>query len=394
MPSPIEGRPGLLLRDPFGYTTAVLVIPPPWVLVLQFLDGSHTELDAQALLTRLAGGEIVPRERVRELVEVLNEAGFLQTEEFLALKEERHEAFRKAVLREPSHAGTAYPDSGPALENRFSEHFTRPPDGAAPLPRALAAPHVSPEGGFASYRAAYDVSADGLEPTFVILGTSHYGPPERFGMTRKAFRTPLGTVEVDRELHDRLVERAKGAVIEEDYCHAPEHSIEFQVVFLRYRLKRPFRILPILCGPFIESLRSGRPPESVESNRRFFAALEELATSRPDLVWILGVDLAHVGRRYGDSEDARANEGRMTEVASADEARLERVCEADADGFFALVHPEGDSLNWCGYSPLYTFLRAVAPVHRLRGKLLRYEQWNIDPASVVSFAAMHFEPAT
>jgi hypothetical protein len=29
MPSPVRDRPGLLLRDPFGYTSAVFVIPPP-----------------------------------------------------------------------------------------------------------------------------------------------------------------------------------------------------------------------------------------------------------------------------------------------------------------------------------------------------------------------------
>jgi hypothetical protein len=390
MPSPFEGRPGLLLRDPRGYTDAILVVPPPWALVLQFLDGEHTELDAQAFLTRLAGGEIVPREPLREFVTVLGEAGFLQTEEFHALREERHEAFRVATIREPAHAGSAYPDSESELLEAFAEHLdTSRSDGQ--LPRGVAAPHVSPAGGIASYRAAYDLSADGDEPTFVILGTSHYGVPERFGMTRKAFSTPLGRVDVASDLHDFLIERAGGAILEEDYCHASEHSIEFQVVFLRYRMKRPFRILPILCGSFVESLLTGKRPETNESTRRFFDALSELAHDHPELVWILGVDMAHIGRRYGHEDAVRANEGVMVEVAEADRARLERICEGDADGFFELVHPGGDELNWCGYSPFYTFLRAVAPVHGLKGTVRHYEQWNIDDASVVSFAAMHFD---
>jgi hypothetical protein len=391
MPSPVEGRPGLLLRDPFGYAPSMLVVPPPWVAALQCLDGSHTERDAQAVLTRLAGGELVTSAQVRELVSVLGQAGFLETEEFFALKQRKHEAFRTAEVREPSHAGTAYPDAGDALRERFADRLRAVSSNGVPLPKALAAPHVSPEGGFASYRAAYDVAADGRAPTFVILGTSHYGAPERFGLTRKAFRTPLGSVEVAREHHDFLVERAGEAVIEEDYCHAPEHSIEFQVLFLQYRLCAPFRILPILCGPFLESLRTAERPESIDSTRRFFDALAELASAREDLVWVLGVDLSHIGRRYGHAKAARANEGEMLEVAEADRARLDRICAADADGFFELVHPGGDELNWCGYSPLYTFVRAVAPVHRLAGAVRHYEQWNIDPASVVSFAAVHFE---
>ena len=67
MPSPIPERPGLLLRDPFGYTETVLVLPHPWLALLSCLDGEHTELDAQALLTRLSGGELVRERRVREL---------------------------------------------------------------------------------------------------------------------------------------------------------------------------------------------------------------------------------------------------------------------------------------------------------------------------------------
>ena len=46
MPSPIRERPGLLLRDPFGYTETVLVLPHPWLALLSCLDGEHTELDA------------------------------------------------------------------------------------------------------------------------------------------------------------------------------------------------------------------------------------------------------------------------------------------------------------------------------------------------------------
>jgi hypothetical protein len=71
MPSPVPDRPGLLMRDPFGYTETVLILPPPWVAVLSCLDGEHSELDAQELLTRLSGGALVERERVRELVLIL-----------------------------------------------------------------------------------------------------------------------------------------------------------------------------------------------------------------------------------------------------------------------------------------------------------------------------------
>ncbi len=387
MPSPVPERPGLLLRDPFGYTDTVLILPHPWLAFLSCLDGEHTELDAQALLTRLSGGELVPREQVRELLALLSEEGFLETDELLSLKERKHEAFRLSPLREASHAGTAYPDTAAGIEKRFANEMA---SEKTPLPSALAAPHVSPEGGLGSYRSAYAIEADGTEPTFVILGTSHYGKPERFGLTRKPFRTPLGVAEVDSELHDFLVARGGEAVVEEDYCHAREHAVEFQVLFLQYLMKRPIRILPVLCGPFALSLETGKAPESLDSTKRFLDVLGEIASSRSHLVWVLGVDMAHIGRRYGHSEAAKADEGVMLEVRERDLERLDRICAGDAKGFFELVHPDSDPLNWCGYPPFYAFLKSAAPALNLEGEVLKYEQWNIDEASVVSFAAMHF----
>ena len=73
-----------------------------------------------------------------------------------------------------------------------------------------------------------------------------------------------------------------------------------------------------------------------------------------------------------------------------DEERLSKIAAGDADGYFELMHPNQDDLRWCGYSPVYTFLRSVAAVE---GELLSYEQWNIDTQSVVSFAGMSFRSA-
>ena len=397
MPSPIAEQPGLLLRDPFRYTDDVLVIPPAWVALLRCLDGAHSMLDAQAVMTRLAGGKIVAQSELQEFVTILSDTGFLDDEALARRVERSHDAFRASPVREEILAGSAYPSEREAIESLLdlridgtANRTLRAPDKAWPL--AIAAPHVSPEGGYVSYGAAYALpeSSDEDVKTFVILGTSHYGAPERFGVTAKLFRTPLGTVEIDRDALSFLVERGGDAVVEEDYCYRTEHSIELQVLFLQYRLAQPFRILPILCGPFVDSLVRGVPPETLDGNARVLDTLTELATKRPELVWVLGVDMAHIGVRYGENEPARAYEGRMLEVREQDERRLERVAAGDAEGFFELVHPEGDALNWCGYAPIYTFLRAMH-TRRVEASVRSYEQWNIDPGSVVSFAALHFQ---
>jgi AmmeMemoRadiSam system protein B len=257
----------------------------------------------------------------------------------------------------------------------------------------IAAPHVSPHGGVESYGAAYRALAPELvDKTFVILGTSHYGAPQKFGLTRKPYCTPLGRAEVDVALVDRLARKAPNAVILEDYCHAVEHSIEFQVVFLQQAVGAGVRILPILCGPLFESLQSGNPPDSNPDVAAFIEGLSDLIATEGDrLFWVLGVDMSHIGARYGDGVAVSAGDGRMTEVSNLDHARIERVCAGDSEGFVRLIQAKQDELKWCGYSPFYTFLRSMGHVRpEVHGKMLHYEQWNIDAQSVVSFAAMEF----
>ncbi len=394
MPSPVPERPGVFIRDPFRYSDAAIIVPPLLAEGLAFFDGEQTDLDLQAHLVRRAGG-LVPLEIVQNMVDSLAEQGFLHTEEFERMKQDRRRSFREAPLREPVHAGAAYPYEETALQKRLDE-FSRDghqPAGAAPAqtgkPIGIAAPHVSPEGGWRSYAAAYrELGPEQAEKTVVILGTSHYGEPEKFGLTRKPFVTPLGTLEPDLALVDRLVERGGDAVALEDYCHSIEHSIEFQCIFLQHRLGSGIKIVPILCGPLAESLITGRRPETNDSVRRFFETLGEIAEQNAGrLFWVLGIDLAHIGRRYGDRFVARAEEGPLADVHRSDRERLDRVCAGDEEGFFELVRPGHDELRWCGYAPLYTFLQAVPAA---RGRVLRYEQWNIDETSVVSFAGIEF----
>jgi MEMO1 family protein len=119
-----------------------------------------------------------------------------------------------------------------------------------------------------------------------------------------------------------------------------------------------------------------------------FHALGEIgAREGSRLLWVLGVDMAHMGRRYGDRLDATAGRGEMEAVRLRDRTRIARMEQGDPAGFWELIRENRDDLKWCGSAPIYTFLKAMP---QARGELLHYQQWNIDPASVVSFAGMRF----
>jgi AmmeMemoRadiSam system protein B len=390
MPSPSEEHPGLFIRDPYKYSDAMLIIPPPLVECLQNFDGEHTDLDLKAALVR-ATNSLDVSDLQQHLTETLSTAGFLENEVFEHLRRERRNEFAASPVREPAHAGSAYPDQIAELQETMAGYMA-----GAPASRldgnllGLAAPHVSPEGGWESYRAAYSVlRPEHREKTFVILATSHYGEPERFGLTRKNFTTPLGEAQCDKPLVDWLANRGGRAVEMEDYCFSFEHTVEFQVLFLQHVLGADVKVLPVLCGPFARSLYQGGEPEDDDGVKRFFDAVGELHDRERDrLVWVLGVDMAHMGARYGDDMVAKADEGVMLAVAEQDRARIDRIAAGDAQGFWERVQENDDDLKWCGSSPIYTFLKAVPDA---KGVLRNYEQWNIDENSVVSFAAMTFE---
>jgi AmmeMemoRadiSam system protein B len=397
MPSPLEDRPGLMMRDPFQYSEMTVIVPPLLAQALELFDGQSTDLDLRAWLTRRTG-ELQTGDLADQLLRTLEENGFLQSDTFFRLRDRKHAEFAAAPVREAAHAGSAYPEEPDALRDMMLGWEMPPASGeterTAPLV-GLAAPHVSPEGGYKSYAAAYRLlRPEDAGKTFVILGTSHYGKPETFGLTRKAYQTPLGPVETDAAIVAELERKGGDAVCMEDYCHSSEHSIEFQSVYLQAALHRALpegerlRAVPVLCGSFFRSLQTGKPPETQESLRRFFDALSELHETRDDLIWVLGVDMAHIGRRYGDAAAASAEAGHMIEVRRKDEERLERMEAGDSEGFFELVRPGLDELRWCGYAPIYTFLRTGKG---LKGRTLLYEQWNIDPQSVVSFAGVEFQ---
>jgi hypothetical protein len=390
LPSPAPDQPGLFIRDPYRYSDAMLVVPPVLIECLRCFDGRQTDLDLRALLVRITG-DIQIGELERHLTQTLSSAGFLEDEVFARMKAARQRGFAEAPRREAVHAGAAYPLEIAALRQTMTRYMDGASNHSAVSDHlaGIAAPHVSPEGGWQSYRAAYQALGPQLKDrTFVILATSHYGEPEHFGLTRKPFVTPFGETATNTALVDRLAARGGGAVLMEDYCHSFEHTVEFQVVFLQHIYGPDIRILPILCGQFANSLYSGGAPEDDDGVKRFLESLGEMAAREGDaLFWILGIDMAHMGARYHDGFAAHAGQGIMAEVAERDRKRIERVVESDGDGFWSLIQENRDDLKWCGSSPLYTFLKALPGA---RGDLLRYEQWNIDPESVVSFAGIAF----
>jgi AmmeMemoRadiSam system protein B len=381
-----------LIRDALQYSDVTLIIPPVLVECLSCFDGGHTDIDLRQMLVSLTG-DLRGGEVAGHLIESLEQAGFLEDQTYADLRKQKHRAFAESPFRAAAHAGASYPADGAALQADLARYMNHAGVAAhSGEVVGIAAPHVSLDGGAACYRAAYGLlRPEHKDRTFVVLGTSHYGRPDSFGLTGKPYRTPLGETLTAPELVAELESKGGPAVAREDYCHAVEHSIEFQVLFLQHVLGPEIRVLPILCGSYARSLQLGGKPEDDDGVARFLGAMGEIAAREGKrLMWVLGIDMAHIGVRYGDGVAARAGSGQMLTVEARDRRRLEHIAAGDAEGFWDAVQEGQDDLHWCGASVLYTLLQARPGI---RGEVLRYEQWNIDEESVVSFAGLAFRPA-
>src|ERR1035437_3151593 len=128
MPSPSPEHPGLFIRDPYRFSDAMLVIPPPLVECLQCFDGSQTDLDLRAALVSITG-DLQVGQLAQHLAETLSAAGFLEDAQYAEIQQERKREFAEATVREPSHAGSAYPADTDEMRQTMGQWM----EGAEPV---------------------------------------------------------------------------------------------------------------------------------------------------------------------------------------------------------------------------------------------------------------------
>jgi AmmeMemoRadiSam system protein B len=394
---PIEqdGQRAVGLRDPEGFTDQVAVLPVPLLDIVSLFDGERTLAEIRDVVSGRHPGALTEAD-IAAVAERLDEAGFLDSPRFAARRDRIEAEFAASPARPAAHAGGAYAGEAAALRAQI-DGFFRHADGPGLLAaaraeasglRGLLAPHIDFHRGGPTYAWAYrEVLERSDADCFVILGTCHTGMRDPFATTLKAYETPLGPAAVDRDFVEVLGRRYGDNLLASEAAHRIEHSIEFQAVMLRWALgdRRPFTVVPVLASFLHEAVWEGGPPEGDARVPRFLDALgETIAASRRRVCLIGGVDLAHVGPRFGDA--APNTPASLVEVEREDRAMLDAVMAGDAAGFYESVARDGDARRICGLSPIYAFLRALPGTP---GRLIRYQQWP-DPAGAVTFCAAAF----
>ncbi len=395
-PVQTSGQRLLCLQDPLNISEKALFLPPTVYFIVSLFDGKHSVLDIQAECMRRFG-EFLFTEKIQEIISQLEENLFLEGDRFQEALREKEESFKRAPIREAAFAGKSYEKEPEALRGQLEGYFKGSDGPGSPGERAggdglkgVVAPHIDFQRGGSCYAFAHrEIWEESSSRCFIILGTAHASMETPFCLTRKDFVTPLGTLNVDRELIDAIQSRCPYDLFKSEGVHRNEHSIEFQCVLLRYLYPEPIpiKILPILSGSFHEAVEKGISPMGLKPIRQFIEALKEVVSSLGKKVcYIASADLSHIGLQFGDQEGVGEYDLRI--LAEEDQEMLGYVESMDGEGFFSSILKERDRRRICGLPAIYAMLHSL---DAKGGKLLKYGQaLTQETRSVVSFASLAF----
>jgi MEMO1 family protein len=399
-----DGKTSVYLKDPLNFATP-LGISPAGYFVLAHFDGQHSFTDIQEAYCKQFGS-LLMSDDLKSFVDMLDQYYYLDSERFRDHKKAVVLEFRRQTTRAPAHVGGVYKADPEELKTQLEGFFSDPSGPgllnrqvAAAPPRAIVAPHIDFHRGGPAYAWAYKplAESDGAD-LYILLGTSHCSGQTPYILTLKDFATPLGLVETDRDYVQRLQAKCAENCFTDEYLHRGEHSLEFQVVFLKYiaqqraaltgRPERPFKIVPILVSSFHSAVVNQTLPEKDSAVGTFLRTLRDLAALESRRVcFVAGVDLAHVGRQFGDREPL--TDDFLKWVESEDQELVSRLAALDAPGFFNAVAKDQDKRRICGFSPLYSLIHLLDGA---QGEHLKYSQaFTPETGSAVTFSSLIFK---
>jgi hypothetical protein len=185
-----------------------------------------------------------------------------------------------------------------------------------------------------------------IPPQIIVLCPNHtgIGPPLSI-MTKGAWQTPLGDLEIDEEMSAALM--AAGADLREDEtAHRLEHAIEVQLPFLQYLTGSTVRFVPITVG-------TGNYGWLERLGKAIAAGLAQ--TEGPALI-IASSDMNH----YESDSVTRVK----------DRKAIDQVLARSPAGLFDTV--ERENISMCGYGPAVAMLTAANALGASKAELVKY----------------------
>ncbi|MBI4369847.1 MAG: AmmeMemoRadiSam system protein B [Elusimicrobia bacterium] len=393
MPMRHQGAMRFLLKDLEGFSEKAALLDPEEFFVAACLDGKSTMDQIRSRFARRFNMKLLPSAKIEKILAALDECHLLDSPRFQERRTAVKKEYEQFPRRRAALANESYPGEEIKLMNLLDQFFVPPGPGREVKARTgnligLVAPHIDFLRGGVAYAWAYQEMLSRLTADlYVILGVAHAGPPLPFILTLKDFETPLGLVATDRDLGNELMHTTGVDLAQHEFVLRREHSIEFQAVWLKYVSRKregSFKILPLACAHFAQN--GGDPEEPVH---RVLEELAHLAARYPGKVCFLaGVDLSHVGPRFGDQEPVKEL---VRWIEFEDQKSLRLLEEKNSLEFYRSAMIQKGKRKVCGASALYAFSWLMQRLYpQAQGRLLKYGHAPDPAGGEVSFASMAF----
>jgi len=357
---------------PFAYYTLIQVL----------MDGDRTE--KQLLSEGVAKTLNLSNDKLRTLLENLRTLHILDNP-VTSMALDQMNSYLTGDVRNSYCHGFSYPEDPQELTSFLKVMLDKGIKKSDNKPKGILAPHID-----LRLEESWEVYANSFLPleniedvdTVILLGTAHYARTADFMFTRKDFATPLGKLETDTELLDKIAEKTE--VHFDDIAHFKEHSLEFHAIFLQHFLKeKNIKILPILTGSPSNYVGEQSQPNSDNNYTQTINSIKESINElgRKTIILSSG-DFSHVGRKFGDEYDAGKF---ISHVKDYDKELANTISANDKEQFFSLINSVGDKNRICGAAPFYAAMELLGNEAQIQktGYSHWYEQ---DTESLVSFA--------
>ena len=263
-------------------------------------------------------------------------------------------------MRPPAVAGAFYPSSQSELSKLIDSCFTHklgPKGDPKPLIGAVV-PHAGyVYSGPGAAWVYHNLKA--VKPcSVVLLGPNHTGYGNAVSASAQdSWKTPLGEVQVDTKLRDKLAKLCDEIMVEDD-AHSAEHSIEVQLPFLQTIWGNKFKIIPICLG-----------------------------TQDPTILKKLGESIGKLNTIVLASSDMSHYVPHAT-ASRLDHLAIEEILKLDPAGLLKVVAK--NDISMCGVAPAAAMLWATGPRAKKAELLQYYTSGDIsgDKSAVVGYGAI------
>ncbi|MFC1733072.1 AmmeMemoRadiSam system protein B, partial [candidate division KSB1 bacterium] len=168
------------------------------------------------------------------------------------------------VDRQPAYAGQFYPGTEKALTSKLVEVFSKAEPSKTDNVIAIIAPHAGFDYSGIVAASAFNQIDPGKEYEHIfVMAPSHRMSFKGASIYCKGnYITPLGSVPVDIDFGRSLINKYD-IFFENDASQNNEHSLEVELPFLQYVMKKSYKIIPVvvatqdpeICKKIAESLK-------------------------------------------------------------------------------------------------------------------------------------------